>query len=378
MKIKCSVVLIIALCICAFSASAGYYHDAYASYKAKNYDEAIQILEEGLAAAPNDEDLAKLLGQVYFKVKQVAKAEKAFQKTVNLNPDDHLAQYYLGVCLTLRRENGKPKPAWFEASQSFAKAVELMPTSDKYNYQLGHSLLMLRKFQQAQAPLETAYATEKGKGDYKIATDLGVVYQSMKLNAQAIEMFEKAILLNPKKDTPYQYLGSLYLSEKNYQKVQELGEKLIEMNPDEAKGYSFRGYGQLMEKKWSDAESTFTKAIELDPTDPSFYYQRGLAREGKIGTSAHSYKSLIDDYAKAISLSDSEVQSEWHYRLGHAYELQATLYWDRAFRHAESCSNCLRNLRKAKTEYVAAGENADAARQLAVVNERIRQLEVIR
>jgi len=357
---------------------AGYYHDAYAEYKAKHYDEAINILNEGLEAAPNDEDLAKLLGQVYFKTKRIAEAEAAFQKTISLDPEDDLAQFYLAVCYTMRKKDGKPKPAWFEASQAFARAVELKPENSRYNYQYGHTLLMLRKFQQAKEPLETAYSSEAGKKNYKIPTDLGIIYQVMNMNDKAIEMFERAIELNPERDTPYQHLGALYLAEKDFQKVQALGEKLIALNPDEAKGYSFRGYGQLMEKSWSSAEKTFTKAIELDPADPNFYYQRGLAREGKIGTNAQSYKSLIEDYAKSVSLSGSTIPAEWHYRLGHAYELQATLYWDRAFRHSESRTNCLHNLRKSKTEYLAAGDSPDAKRQLATVNERIRQLEVIR
>jgi len=357
---------------------AGYYSDAYDAYKAKNYDKSIQILEEGLQAAPNDEQLAMLLGQVYFKIRNIEKAEKAFQKTVSLNPDDDTAQYYLGICYTLRQENGQPKPAWFEASQAFGKAVELKPDDPRYNYQYGHSLMMLRKFQQAKEPLEKAYATEEGRNDYKIPTDLGVIYQTMNMNTEAIEMFEKAIELNPEKTAPYQYLGGLYMAERNYDKVKELGEKLITLMPDDGKGYSYRGYGQLMAKEFSAAEDTFTKAIELDPTDPNYYYQRGLAREGKIGTDAGSYKSLIDDYAKAISLSSDSIPDEWHYRLGHAYELQATLYWDRAFRHEESRTNCLHNLRKARQEYLSAGENEDAKRQLETVNERIRQLEVIR
>lgn len=378
MRLKICIWIAAAFLLSSIPLHAGYYSDAYDAYKAKNYDESIKILEEGLQAAPNDEDLAKLLGQVYFKIRKIDKAEKAFLKTVSLNPDDDVAQYYLGICYTLRKEDGKPKPAWFEASQAFGKAVELKPEDTRYNYQYGHSLMMLRKFQQARDPLEKAYATEEGKNDYKIATDLGVIYQSMNMIAEAIEMFEKAIELNPEKHAPYQYLGGLYMAERNYEKVKQLGEKLIVLKPDDGKGYSYRGYGQLMANEFSGAEETFTKAIELDPTDANFYYQRGLAREGKIGSNASSYKSLIDDYAKAISLSSSDIPDEWHYRLGHAYELQATLYWDRAFRHPDSRTNCLHNLRKARQEYLAAGDNSDAKRQLETVNERIRQLEVIR
>ena len=361
-----------------FSVNAGYYQDAFTAYQAENYDEAIAILKEGLSAAPNDEDMAKLLGQIYFKLKNIEEAEAAFLKAVSLNPEDDLSQYYLGLCYTLKREGSQPKPAWFEASQAFSKAVELQPDNPKYAYQYGHSLLMLKKFQQALEPLEKAYQSEEGKTDVKILTDLGIIYQSMGDSEKAIEMFEKAIQLDPRRSVPYYYLGNLYIAEKDYQKTKTIGDKLIELQPEEGKGYSFRGYALLMAKDFAAAEATFTKAIELDPSDGSFYYQRGLAREGKIGTAASSYKSLIDDYAKAISLAGENVSPEWRYKLGNAYELEATLDWERAFRHAESRANCLRNLRKAQREFESAQSVPNAKQQLQTVNERIRQLEVIR
>ncbi|MBN1297971.1 tetratricopeptide repeat protein [bacterium] len=377
MKYRESILLAALVLVVIYPAFAGYYDDAHTAYSAQNYNEAVNILEEGLQAAPNDEELARFLGQVYFKLRETDKAEKAFHKTVSLNPDDEIAQYYLGICYTLRKENDQPKPAWFEASQAFAKAVELNPSDHRYNYQYGHALLMLRKFQQAKAPLEVAYATEEGRGDYKVVTDLGIVYQALDMNDNAIELFEKAIGLNPEKHAPYQYLGGLYMAARNFDKVKDLGEKLIQLQPEDGKGYSYRGYGQLMAKEYRAAEETFTRAIALDGSDPNLFYQRGLAREGMIGTNASSYKSLVDDYAKAISTSTTAAPAEWHFRLGHAYELEATLYWDRAFRHPESRTNCLHNLRKAKQEYEAAGDNADAKNQLGTVNERIRQLEVI-
>ncbi|MBN1878979.1 tetratricopeptide repeat protein [bacterium] len=379
MKMRVRLIVIASILVfTGYSVNAGYYQDAFNAYQAENYDEAIAILKEGLQAAPNDEDMAKLLGQIYFKIKKIEEAENAFQKAVSLDPDDDVSQYYLGLCFTLRREGNQPKPAWFEASQAFAKAVELQPDNPRYNYQLGHSQLMLRKYQLAQAPLEKAYQTEEGRNDFKILTDLGLIYQALNETVKAIDMFEKAIELSPDRPVPYFYLGNLYIAEKNYDKTREIGDKLIEMQPQEGKGYSFRGYALLMAKDFAAAEATFNKAIELDPTDGNFYYQRGLAREGKIGTSAASYKSLIDDYAKAVSLAGSTASSDWHYKLGNAYELEATLDWDRAFRHAESRANCLRNLRKAQAQYNMAKDIPNAQQQLLTVNERIRQLEVIR
>jgi tetratricopeptide (TPR) repeat protein len=378
MTLKKFMLLCFALSFVVPIVNAGYYRDALSEYQNNNFDEAIEILEEGLKAAPNDESMARLLGLVYFRVRNIEKAQAAFQKAIELDPEDDVSHYHLGMCYVQQRDaNGKPKPAWFEASQAFAKAVELKPDDWRYNSFLGNTLVMQRNFQQALAPLEKAYATEEGQIDYRIATDLGMVYQVMNNNEKAIELFEKAISLDAEKHAPYMYLGNLYLTERLYDKALGIADTLIEIQPDESRGYSIKGQIQLREKKFSAAETSFTKAIQLDPSDASFYYQRGLAREGQTTANASSYQSLIQDYAKAVTLSGSSASSEWHYRLGNAYDMEASLYWDRAVRHAESRSNCLHYLRKARQEFQAAKDHPNAQQQLTVVNERIRQLEAL-
>ncbi len=359
------------------SLHAGYYEDAYAAYQNKNYEESIKILNEGLQAAPNDEQLAMFAGQVYYKMKDFDKAAEMFQKTVQLAPELDKAQYYLGMCYTLKKEGSETKPAWFEASQAFGEAVKLKPDDFSYLYNYGHSLLMQKKYQQALEPLQKAYVTPDGAKDAKTITDLGLAFQMNKEKDKAVEMYEKAIELDPSQYSPIVYLGNLYMEKEEYEKIKSLGEKLISMKPDLGKGYEYRGIGQLRTKEFAAAEETFTKAIELDPKDGSAYFHRGVAREGKIGSGASSYSALIDDYSKAIAMNRDDTPSEWHYRLGHAYELEAMIYWERAVRHAESRSQCLKFLKKARESYQAAKDYPSAGSSLGGVNERIRQLEVI-
>lgn len=378
MTIKNMILLGIAFIFLCPVINAGYYRDALSEYQNNNFDEAIKILQEGLKAAPNDEGMARLLGQVYFRIKNYEEAQKAFQLAISLDPDDDVSYYHLGLSFLQQRDaQGKPKPAWFEASQAFAKAVELQPDDWRYNSYLGNSLVMQRNFQQALQPLEKAYASEEGKNDYRVATDLGTVYQILNDNEKAITLFEKAISIDAEKQAPYVYLGSLYIAENLFDKAVAVAEKLISILPNESKGYSVKGQAELRKKSFVDAESSFSKAIQLDPTDPSLFYYRGLAKEGQVSANASTYQPLIDDYAKAVTLSGASASTEWRYRLGNAYDMEAALYWDRAVRHAESRSNCLRYLRKAKLEFEAAKEHPNVQQQLSIVNERIRQLEAL-
>ncbi|MBN1355846.1 tetratricopeptide repeat protein [bacterium] len=367
----------ILLALAVSIARAGYYQDAYDAYNARNYQDAIQILEEGIAAAPNDEQLSNLLGQTYFVTRQYDKAIDVLKKTILLDPEIDSAYYLLGLSCMLKTENGQSKPAWFEASQAFQQAVQLKPDEFKYLYNLGHSLLELKKYQQALEPLQNAYNTDKGAADYKTVLDLALAYQLTDQKDKAITYLEKAHELDPSKYQPLKYLGNLYLEKELYDEVTSLGKKLTVLQPDLSSGYLFKGVGHLQAKEYSSARSAFEKAIEKDPKDALAHYHLGLALEGLLGPDSSSFSQLINAYGKAVSLAQDAIPPDWYYRLGHAYELEAHLDWERAVRNVEARARCLRNLRMSRDAYLKAGSGGSARERLEIVNEQIRQLEVI-
>jgi cytochrome c-type biogenesis protein CcmH/NrfG len=71
---------------------------AYLYYTAGRYDDAIQVLQKGQEAAPNDEEIPALLGQIYSQQAQTAtgkkkeelqvKAADAFAASAAAQPDD--------------------------------------------------------------------------------------------------------------------------------------------------------------------------------------------------------------------------------------------------------------------------------------------------
>ncbi|MBN1551797.1 tetratricopeptide repeat protein [bacterium] len=355
----------------------GYYEDAFNAFKQKNYQEAMIILEEGISAAPNDEQLSFLLGQTYARMNKIDKAIETLKRTVLLDPEIDSAHYLLGQCYTLRRVDGKYKPAWFEASQAYAKAAELNPDKFAYQYNYGHALLQLKKYSDAIAPLQKALELEEGAQDYKTAMELGLAYQLTGQKENAIKYLEKAHELAPNEEDPINYLGKLYSDMQRYDKVTELGRKLVAVKPDSSTGHIFQGVGLYQDKKYSEAVKAFERALQINPKDDFAYFYLGLSQEALLGSSPSSYQSLIDSYGKAVNLAGDSAPSEWHYRLGHAYELESHLDWDRAVRHPEARSRCLRNLQKARSAYQNAGDHETAKERLSIVNERIRQLEVI-
>jgi cytochrome c-type biogenesis protein CcmH/NrfG len=103
---------------------------AYLYYTAGRYDDSIQVLQEGQKAAPKDEEIPALLGQIYSQQAQTAsgkkkeelegKAADAFAASAAVQPDN--AEAYL---LAGRAYDQAGQPA--EAIQYYNKYLDRAP-----------------------------------------------------------------------------------------------------------------------------------------------------------------------------------------------------------------------------------------------------------
>ncbi len=94
-----------------------------AAYEAKDYDAAIRLFDEEIAATPGD--AAKLCGRGLALV-QIAEYDKAlvdFEAALKVTPDDAMAHYGRG---RVRRAQRQPR----EAMHDLTRAIELAPSSD--------------------------------------------------------------------------------------------------------------------------------------------------------------------------------------------------------------------------------------------------------
>lgn len=88
------------------------------------------------------------------------------------------------------------------------------------------------------------------------------------------------------------------LSEKDLQKAIELYSKAIELDPNFAEAYSNRGYAKYLLGEEKNALQDYDKAIELNPNLSETYNNRGNAKE-----SLGDENGALEDYDKAIELN---------------------------------------------------------------------------
>ncbi len=100
----------------------------------------------------------------------------------------------------LRRGNQQYRDsAYVDAEVSYRKALEANPQSTAAHYNLGNSMLFQNKAQEAMSEYEVAAKTETNRGKLaQIHHNAGVVWQSAKEYARAIEFYKEALRNNPK------------------------------------------------------------------------------------------------------------------------------------------------------------------------------------
>lgn len=101
---------------------------------------------------------------------------------------------------------------------------------------------------------------------------LGNILQDQEKISDAIFMYKRAIMVNPKFYKPYYNLGNIYLEDDKPFMAIENYRKANKLNSEFSYAYYNLGCAYLKAGNLKKAKIAFLKAIELKNTEPSFHY----------------------------------------------------------------------------------------------------------
>ena len=236
----CVAVFLVTACLCSSVAAAMRTQDdaerkrAFQLYKDANYTEALPVFEKLAAAAPNDREVVETLGflvlgqAIYLQDPEARKrarlrARELLTRAEKLGADDALLKSMLAAI---------PPNGGDDISFSTKKEVD-----------------------EAMREGEAAFA----KGDY----------------TKAAEMYQRALLFDPKLYTAALFTGDVYYQIGQSEKAGDWFAKAIAINPDRETAYRYWGDVLMKQGKASEARDKFIEAFIAEP------YNR-LARNGLI------------------------------------------------------------------------------------------------
>ena len=266
-----------------------------ALYNERRYGEAESQTRALLGHYPDFGFGWKLLGGTLQK--QGKEALSAFQKVVELMPDDPEAHFNLGVVL-------KNLGQLDQAVTSYQRAVQLKPDYAEAHSNLGSTLKDLGRLDDAVASYRRALKIKPDSAD--TYNNLGIALKGLGQLNDAIASYRKAVALKPDFALAHYNLGNGQKDQGQLDAAVTSYRRAIEINPDFAGAYNNMG-GVLKDLGQLDAAvASYRKALEFKPDFAEAHNNMGgvLKDLGQLEAALASYRKALEckpDFAEAYS-----------------------------------------------------------------------------
>lgn len=257
------------------------FQSAVAQYNAGQFTEAAAQLESLLPSVPKSFEVHELLGLIYARESQDAKALEHLEIAVRLKPDSAAARTNLAATLS---RSGKSE----QAGEQFRKALELEPKDFDANHNLGEFYVQSGKISDARPFLEEAQRINPSS--YDNGYDLALAYF---LTGKLGEARQLAQSLLQQKNTAelHNLLGEINEKDGKFVEAANEYEIAVHMDPSENNLFDW-GSELLLHRTYEPAIDVFKQATKLYPNSPRLLIGLGMALYSR-GIYDESVKALL-------------------------------------------------------------------------------------
>lgn len=166
-----------------------YFMNGFAKLQKKNYNEAIEILNEGKNFVFDNKILLgqfySNLGDAYYRLNKYPESDEAYEKALELEPDNVYVLNNYAYYLSLRNEKLQ------QAEEMSKRSNEIQPNNNSYQDTYGWILYKMGRYNEAKNWIEKA-VENGGQGNSVILEHLGDVYFKLGNTSKAAEYWELA------------------------------------------------------------------------------------------------------------------------------------------------------------------------------------------
>lgn len=219
-------------------------------------DAAIQKYEEANRFAPEDEEITRNLGILYFESSDYAKAILFLERALSKNPNDPYIHLYLAESHSATGQTDL-------AESEYRQALQLNPDLTEAQYGLG---LILESRGETQKALEYYRSVASKNPNHAGAFfQIGSIAYRQNNLKEAAEAFEQAALADPNMVSAHYNLGLVLTNLGNLEKAREEFKRAIMLDPSNAlaffqisQTYELQGFRQ-------EAARGYQEALKLNP-----------------------------------------------------------------------------------------------------------------
>ena len=261
----------------------------------------LKLLTSGKTANPQAYELylkgrGKLLN--YDKAENIIAAIGFFENAVNIDSSFALAYAGLGEAYLEKYKAGKDISSIENAIKYSNRARNINGSLISVNITLGRIYIEQGKNQEALNEFEKALLIDPKNSD--AFRERAKTYMAMGKTREAELSYKEAIKMKPDYWKGYNYLGVFYFQQGKYDEAAAQFQQVISLNPNNAKGYVNLGavYGILT--RYDDAINAFNKSLQIEP-DYRMYQQIATVYLKK-----NMYKEAARAYEKVIEMKNND------------------------------------------------------------------------
>jgi tetratricopeptide (TPR) repeat protein len=283
------------------------YVDAYAALNAGDYTTAVTMFSEAsvddplVAGDPAAHERVGLAASM-IRAGRLAEALKELQGAVTNWPNEGEVHRLLGFVYWLNDQQG-------QSIEHLRSAIRLTPDDERARVTLAEVLAGDRRLTEAER--ELTQAVEGGSRSGRIHHQLAQLYERQSLLPQAARRFAESEQFGPivGRDQFYLSLGSLLVNQADFDGAVAAYTRRIEANPNSSEAHRQLGEIYFLQGKNDEALTEFLAATWLDPHDA-----RAHAAAGQVHVRLLDYAEAVVALQRALSL-DGSLQ-EARYALG--------------------------------------------------------------
>ncbi len=293
---------------------------------------AEQLLQRILKAAPKHPDALHLLGLVYGRGGDPAKAIALIKRAIKNNPGAGVYYHNLGLMQVAR---GKTQ----DAERALRKAISLLAANSQVYNDLG--LLYSRQGRAELALSAFAKAVKANADNVPALTNLANEWLQSGDVDQAVVNFNRALALNGEFYPACNGLGSACLLQGQAQQAVDLFERAIALKPQAVEAHNNLGNALKAAGRHDEAIVAYRRVLELSPQHRDALVNLGyvLRKSGDVEGAIAIWRGALETYPDC---------KEAHYNLGNA--LSDLCQWPQAVR-------CYRRALEIDPDYVGARWN---------------------
>ncbi len=315
------------------------------NFNKKNFDAALDDAQKGLQIAPTDLMFSSAIGQIYLAKNSYNEALAAFQKVIQLDPNNADAYYFIASAYqnlgdvpkqefnaseAVKRNTKFSGESYFivgdaaqksknynEAIEAYRKSLNAKPDYYPVYHNLSDIYRIQNRFEEA---IEVAKkGTAIFPNDANLFTDLSRYYSLADQSALAIGAARQAVKLMPEKSVGYTSLCRAYYEDKQFQPALQACGSALKLNPDDGEANVYLGFTYLSLDKIDTANEHFAKAVSglKDYTQKNPDYSDGFYLLGNAYYYANRPKNAIEAYSQSLQLYPQFAKARFN--LGLAY-----------------------------------------------------------